>query len=270
MYAKDFQYDGQCLSDYGFIIGDVDSSGMETVSAGSTITFNRVPRYSGKKYGLTSTQYDECIQAEFCIVKNPSIFSKNNMDINHYEYRDIMRWLNRRDFHKFMLVGNEDEIGTVYYYASFNVEELRIGNTLYGFKLHMETDMPFGVGEEQINTFKCNSSLQKYELNDMSDEIGCTYPDIEIKVRSNGVLNLSNETDGITMQIKNCAVGEVIKINGETRIIETNRDSHKLYNDFNFEFFRISNTINNRKNIISCSLPCDITFRYMPIIKRVI
>lgn len=43
MYALDFEYDGQYLSDYGFIICDFNSSsGADIVSAGSMITFNTV------------------------------------------------------------------------------------------------------------------------------------------------------------------------------------------------------------------------------------
>lgn len=69
------------------------------------------------------------------------------------------------------------------------------------------------------------------------------------------------------MVIKNVSVGEVITIDGPTHIITSSLDSHKLYDDFNFEFFRIGNTINNRNNRISASLPCKLEFTYSPIIK---
>ena len=51
MYACDFEYDGQYLSDYGFIICNFNgSSDFDVVSAGSKITFNTVSRHRGKKY----------------------------------------------------------------------------------------------------------------------------------------------------------------------------------------------------------------------------
>ena len=64
MYAIDFSYDKNFLSDFGMVICSFDSpSGTQTVSAGSKITFNTVPMHNGKKYSLTGTQYDECITA---------------------------------------------------------------------------------------------------------------------------------------------------------------------------------------------------------------
>ena len=128
MYALDFEYDGQYLSDYGFIICSFSgSSGADTVSAGSTVTFNKVSRHSGKKYGLTSTQYDECIEATFCIGKDPSVYGKDSMQITNDEYRDLMRWLNRREFLKFQLLGGDDYDGeTCYYEASFNIGKIKI------------------------------------------------------------------------------------------------------------------------------------------------
>ena len=51
----DFEYDNRYLSDFGFIICHFDgSSGIETVSAGSAITFSKVSRNSGKQYSLIS------------------------------------------------------------------------------------------------------------------------------------------------------------------------------------------------------------------------
>ena len=63
MYACDFEYDGQYLSDYGFVICNLNgTSDFDTVSAGSRITFNTVSRHRGKMYSLTGTQYDDALQ----------------------------------------------------------------------------------------------------------------------------------------------------------------------------------------------------------------
>jgi len=69
--------------------------------------------------------------------------------------------------------------------------------------------------------------------------------------------------------IKNCVVGEVITIDGNAKIISTSKDAHKatLHNDFNFEFFKIGNTIDNKSNHIYSTLPCKCVLRYKPIIK---
>ena len=70
------------------------------------------------------------------------------------------------------------------------------------------------------------------------------------------------------MTIANCLADEVITIDGNTHSITTTKSSHDVYNDFNYDYFKIGNTINNRSNKISVSLPCKIELRYSPIIKN--
>lgn len=268
MYAINFEYDGRYLSDYGFIICDFNStSGANIVSAGSKITFNTVSRNKGKQYSLTSTQYDECIQTTFDICKNPDIY--DDLIITDDEYRDLMRWLNRKEFLKFQIIDDEifNERGTCFYEASFNIDKIKIREILYGIELTMETNKPFGYGKERYVSLDFNDISKSYLIKDVSDEIGYTYPLIIINCNADGDLSICNETEGCTMIIKNCNAGEVISVDGNTQIISSSDSSHNLYDDFNYEFFKISNTINRRNNRISVSLPCKLEIRYNPIIK---
>lgn len=271
MRAIDFEYDNRYLSDYGFIICDFNfGSGANEIDAGSTITFNKISRHSGKKYSLSSTQYDECITTSFDICKNPDIYDPEDMEISNDEYRDIMRWLNRREFLKFQVIddGNDNfERDTCYYNASFNIDKIKINEKLYGMRLKMETDKPFGYGQEQSVSWTFSDSNVSKILSDISDEIGYIYPTVIITINRNGDLSLYNELENCTTVIKNCKVGEVITLDGDTHIITTTYISHDVCNDFNYEFFRIGNTINNRNNRISVSLPCNVVIKYTPTIK---
>ena len=271
MRAIDFEYDNRYLSDYGFIICDFNfGSGANEIDAGSTITFNKISRHSGKKYSLSSTQYDECITTSFDICKNPDIYDPEDMEISNDEYRDIMRWLNRREFLKFQVIddGNDNfERDTCYYNASFNIDKIKINEKLYGMRLKMETDKPFGYGQEQSVSWTFSDSNVSKILSDISDEIGYIYPTVIITINRNGDLSLYNELENCTTVIKNCKVGEVITLDGDTHIITTTYISHDVCNEFNYEFFRIGNTINNRNNRISVSLPCNVVIKYTPIIK---
>lgn len=267
MYALDFEYDGQYLSDYGFVICNFGgTSDYDTVSAGSKITFNTVPMHRGEIYSLTGTQYDECVQATFDICKNPELYE--DLRITNDEYRDIMRWLNRNEFLSFQLLNEDDkEQETCYYEASFNIDKLNVNKVLFGMRLTMETNKPFGYGQEQYVSWTVSDTNKTYLLSDMSDEIGYTYPSMVITCNANGNLSIHNDMENCTMVIKNCSVGEVITIDGNTHIITSSLNSHHIYDDFNFEFFKIGNTINNRSNRISATLPCKLEFRYTPIIK---
>lgn len=267
MYACDFEFDGLYLSDFGFVICNFDKgSGLETVSAGSKITFNTVSKNSGKKHSLTGTKYDECIESSFDICKDPSLH--NDLMIKDAEYREITRWLNRRGFYKFSLIDDDNiEMEPRYYNASFNVEKHKVDDMLYGLRLSMTTDSPFGYGTERVSIFDINDIEKQYVLMDVSDEIGYLYPTVVITCKSEGTLTITNEKTNCTTEIKGCSVGEVITIDGDALLINSSSASHKICNDFNYEFLKIGNTFTDRVNRFTVNKPCKLEIRYSPIIK---
>lgn len=266
MFATDFEYDGHYLSDFGFTICSFNgSSDTEMVSAGSRISFNTVSTHYGKRFGLAGTQYDECITATFDICKDTC--QGDDFVITNDEYRDIMRWLNRREFLKFRILDDEDDDrDSCYYEASFNVDKIMSDQGLVGLELTLETNKPFGYGQEQYFSWTITSGSSK-NLYDMSDEIGYIYPSMVITVQEDGNLQITNDLEPCTMVIKNCSSGEVITIDGDTHIITSSLDSHKICDDFNFDYLRIGNTINSRNNKITCSLTCKLEIRFNPVIK---
>lgn len=267
VYATDFEYDGRYLSDLGFIVCDFNSpSDANIVNSGSKLTFNTVSHRKGKKHSLVNTQYDECIQTTFDICKNPDLY--DDLEISTEEYRGIVRWLNRQKFLKFRIFDDENELTPCYYEASFNISKIKIREKLYGIELEMTTNRPYGVGRERRKTYEFINTEDIFVLKDISDEIGYIYPTIIITCNKSGDLKISNDIVGCQMIIKNCSEGEVITIDGETQNITTTDDTHDVYDDFNYDFFKIGNTINNRCNNIKASLPCKIELIYAPIIKN--
>ena len=276
MLATDFVYDDIKLSDKGYIICDFDDkSGVEIVDVGSNITFNKIKRDSGRIYSLASATYDECVTATFDICKNDCLYDSSEMEITTQQFREIMQWLNRREFLPFRIV---DEKQTVCWYnASFNVDKIVIGGRIYGARLTMETDRPFGYNDKVARTYTLSNSNVTISIANTSNEIGYLYPTVTIKCRASGDLTITNTLEGSTTIIKNCSNAEVITINGETQTIITNNEqSHtknKIHNDFNWEFPRLGVKMIRgqviRNNNITASLPCEITIEYRPIVKDV-
>lgn len=266
MFATDFEYDGHYLSDFGFIICNFNgSSDTDIVSAGSKISFNTVPTHYGKKYSLAGTQYDECITATFDICK--STCYGEDFVITNDEFRDIMRWLNRREFLEFRMIDDgDDDKDTCFYEASFNVDKIMSDQGLVGLELTLETNSPFGYGQEQFYSWTMAGGSTK-RVYDLSDEIGYIYPSMVITIKEAGTLQISNDLEPCLMVIKNCSVGEVIRIDGDAHIITSSLDSHKICDDFNFEYLRIGNTAENRDNRIKTSLACKMEIRFKPVIK---
>lgn len=269
MNAIDFEYDNQYLSDYGFIICDFDaSSGVDTISAGSNLTFNTVPKNRGKQYSLASTQYDECITVTFDICKDPETHEESEMELTSDECRDLMRWLNRREFLKFQVLYDEPNYDSCTYNASFNVSKIVIAEKIVGLELEMTSDKPFAYGQERSVVLNITDTSKTYNVLDNSDEIGYISPNLIITCNSSGDLEIENTFCDSVMLIKNCSAGEVITIDGENMLISSSLSGHKIYDDFNFEFLKIGNNYYSCTNPIKASISCTIKIKYNPIIKQ--
>lgn len=272
MYAIDLEYDGLKLSDFNFIICNFDvSNGVATVDAGSKLSFEMVSTRLGKKFINLGSKYDQCIQTTFDICKDPCKF--DDLYITNKEYRKIARWLNRREFLKSRFIDDVHNNEPCYYNASFNIEELKVRDLLYGVRLTMTTDAPFGFGEEVTHRITFANTSTHFDLIDESDEIGITYPSVEILCNGLGDLTLTSEFNGGVLSkttIKNCVSGELINIDNENQIIKSSKTIHDIANDFNYDFFKIENTYNNRLNTITTTLPCTLIIKYRPIIRDVL
>lgn len=269
MYAIDFEYDGQYLSDYGLIICDFNGgSGADIKSAGSEISFNIIPKNKGKKYTLISSQYDTCISASFHICKNPDLFDRDEMIISNDEYRDIARWLNRSEFRKFqVLYDNEEFRDTCYFNAGFNLSRITIGEELVGIELTMETDSPFGYGPVVTKTATIGNGGESFLVSDPSDDIGYIYPDVVLTCNGNGDYTITNSLTGTSTTITDCTSGEVITMLGDPMIISSSVSTHNVPASFNFVYLKVGNTYETRRNTITVSNPCTIKISFSPIIK---
>lgn len=274
MYAQDFEYDGKLLSNYGFIIGKIDpGSDIETIGSGSKIELERVSYMNGKRHGLASSAYKECIQATFDICKSPCIYDQEEMEITFDEFREIVRWLNRGDFHKLRFFDfSHQSYNDVpcYYNATFNLEKIMISERLYGLRLTMETDMPFGYANERTIKVHFASANTTKTISDVSDEIGYIYPTVIATCNQSGDLVLRNEDVDCETKISGCKTGEVITLHGDTNIIETSDGGHDIANDFNYDFFKIGNSFGRRINRVTASMPCDVVIKYTPYIKEIV
>ena len=260
MKAYDFEYDGYRLSSFGYIICKFGSDGLETVSNGSQITFNTISTLHGLKQELTSVEYGECLESTFQICKNPC---NGDIEMTVDDIRELSRWLNRKEFLKFKLLDNE--YLNLYFEASFNISKIESNGKTVGLELNMITNRPFALQEPRSIVLESIIENDVKIINDTSDEEGYIYPHMKITVNQDGDLSIHNKIEDRIMEIKNCSVGEVITL--DYPIIQSTFSSHKIQNDFNWNFFRIANTFRNKKNELTISIPCIIELSYSPIVK---
>ena len=267
MYATDFMYDKHCLSDFGMIIVDFDSSnGIETVSAGSQLTFNMVKPLNQNKWNNYSSSYNEYLTTTFQICKTPcNTSSQKDMELTAKEISELNRWLNRKQFCKFKIL--QDDYIDIYFEGSFNINQILIGGSCVGLELTLTTNRPYGFLEPVTYSITTSMTNESVVLYDQSDEIGCIYPDMTIKCLQSGNLKINNSIENRDFYLANVTNGEIITIYGKEQFIKSNNSSHEIYNDFNFKYLRIANTYENKNNILTFSIPVECTLTYSPIRK---
>ena len=261
MTCTDFQYDGIRLSDLGYMICQFDESGgFATASAGSQLTFTKVSRNSGRYFLLSGSRYDTPFEAEISICK------PDGATITVAEYAELMRWLNRPDFHD-LYVGYEDkdsEYDDIHFRGTFNVNKVEFYGRLVGFTLVFTTDGPFAYGDPRTYNFSLTSS-KTYTIYEESDEIGYIYPDsLTVTAKEAGDLTLANSIESRNTVINNVVNGEVLTFEATVSTLESSELSHSVMNDFNFTFFRLANTMEERANVISSNIACDVSLTYTP------
>ena len=266
MRAEDFEYAGEYLKNWGYIICRPDaSSGFETIDSDSQLTFNNISLHNGKAMPLTVSQYEDRIEIKFCICKS-FCHKRKPIPISVNESSAIKRWLNRPEFHRFKLI--QPDWSDIYMNGSFNINNIELNGLVYFLELTFISDRPFALHEPVTYNIRTSNKNEKFTIIDISDEIGYIYPDITIKCLQSGTLQITNSNEERSTIIKNCSENEILTFTPEL-YYSTTSSSHKIQNDFNYKFLRISNNYNSRKNTLTFSLPVEISITYSPIVKAV-
>lgn len=268
--VTDFIYDNIRLSDLGYAVMSYDGAVNNKIDTDSQISINHVSMMGGKRQPYASVIYDDPLKMEFFIGKNNCIETTSQVEhaysISVSEMAFLKRWLVRTTPQK--LVIPVDEYNGIYWKGSFNLEEHVFGDERIGAHLTFECDAPFGYMEDVMIRGEADSD-NPYYFNCTSDEIGFIYPFMEIVVGQDGDLELTNSADGRTTIIKNCTQNEVITMS-DTLQISSSLPSHKICDDFNFEFYRVNSDLLNVENSVESNIPIEFTISYTPYAKAVI
>lgn len=237
-----------------------DSSGFASSTAGSQLTFTKVSRNSGRYFLLSGSRYDVPFETTFSICK------PTGKQFTLAEYAELMRWLNRPDFHD-LYIGYDDEdcdYDDVHFRGTFNIDKVEFYGKLVGFDLTFTSDGPFAYGEQRTYNFSLTDS-STYTIFEESDEVGYVYPDsLVITCGSAGNLRITNSIEDRSTYVANVSSGESLTFESTVSTLTSSNTSHVVMNDFNFTFFRLANTLTSRKNVISSTLPCTISLSYTP------
>lgn len=268
--VTDFEYDGTLLSDFGYAIVNFDSVKDGEVNTDSQITFNHATMMRGKYQPFSSYIYEDVLKMELYIGKDMCRINTANerfdYNISVSEMSFLKRWLSRPTPHVLRAIGDDEYTG-IFWRGSFIVEEYTLGDGRIGAHLTFECDAPFGYMNDVVIRGDIESN-EEFKYNCTSDEIGYIYPKLTILLKGDGDLKFSNSHDGRETIIKNCVSNEIITISKDLQI-SSSVSSHKIMNDFNFVFYRVSSAFGNVENSITSNLPIEFIIEYNPYVKAV-
>lgn len=268
MRVYDFEFNGINLSDFDMILCNFGDKGLDTVSNGSIATFNTVPSLGGSKHNLISTEYEDCLETTVQICKTPC--GGNNMEISSATFRELTKWLCRKQFLKFKFLS--EAYIDIYYEVKIDVSRIELDNKLVGLELNIVSNRPFALKEPKTIIINNKEENGKHSINDSSYEEGYIYPYTEITIGDiEGLadLRIYNAIEDRETYIANCIANEVIIMDYPIikSTVPSDAPSHNIQDDFNWNFFRVANTFRNSRNDLTISIPCVIKIKYSPIVK---
>lgn len=234
-----------------------DSSILETTSSGSKIELSTQKLQGRNQWYYYSSTYNEALTFTAQMIK------KDGAEFTRQELATLSRWLLRKDgFKKFEFIGG-NLTGITFFVTVTELNELSVSESVYGVEAKFTCNAPFGYGKEIIQEKEFIGN-DDYVIMNRSDENGYLYPDITIHILQDGDITIRNQENRETI-IKKCIVGEVISIDGNSRLISSTKPD--ISSRFNYKWFRLIRFENEVENKITSTAPCKIKIQYRPIRK---
>lgn len=248
MYATDFLFDTNRLSDFNCIICSFD--GEPEPASGGEIEFNVVKSPNKDRFLFYGAQFNTVLTWNFSICKN--VCSNNDMHFDQYEESMLAKWLLKTDGYKpfqFDQEGWED----IYYNVYINMKPRQVGGRTIGYDLTVTSDCGYGYSNEitKIATINSSTPLKFNVNNDINTVI---YPHIQIK--GSGDFYISNENDSMYKPSEFSNVTTTIVMDCENDIIEGLSPTN-----FNWYFIRLIDGQNIIATNSKLNLELEIKYR---------
>lgn len=289
MICYDFSFNGEKLSDYGFVIGGVDSNGRTW--SGGDVTFNSVKPPNLDKFKYYSYTYETPLSCTFSVVNiDCKHQDRSSLLVTQKRQSALMRWLMREDgYHWFNFI--KDGFNDVFYNVYFISEPMIDGDDVIGFNLTITSDSPYAYSDEIVFEDTLQAGRDMFIYNN-SDQIGYILPYVEITPKQNGKLVMKSghayadftevydENDnrlGVTINdayrelyvykepptdieyVSTTVIEHAVK-NSKIRLDESNDYYYGVLGDnFNFVFPRLATTYDHKVSVLSIADTSDVT-----------
>lgn len=266
----DFSYHGEKLSDYGCIVTGIHTDSPGSVQVSVPLRLDTIKTSRTYTHKIVNAKYDDVITAAFDICRNPLLYrTEQEMAFSDSEISHFVRWLNQKQYCKFKPIYENNMYSDLYFYGTFtSISKIIWNGCVVGLTLTFTSNSPFGYVDDKEFTVSLKTANETFLFFDDSDEIGCLYPYFfQVECLADGKLLIENDRESKNTVVDNCVHGEIITMDCGSRIIQSSMAHSTLYNDFNYNYPRIINDYENRRNLFTVSIPCNITIKYAPIRK---
>ncbi|WP_310603646.1 phage tail domain-containing protein [Anaerosporobacter sp.] len=262
MNATSFIYDNINSNTYDLLICRFSSNSMNNISSIGEIEVTTDKAAYSSKWNHFSTSYSKPLEFTFQFTK------KTFQKFSTYEQATINRWLMNFDEYKWLQFNEPDYMHILYNAKCTKLEKIEIGNVCFGFEVTFTTDSSYGYSNEIKKHFTISQVNQNECITNSSDEIYYLYPKITIAVNKACDFSIINTYTDEKTELKGCLNGEIITLDSETRIITSNkRNAIELFEAFNWTWFRLGISLQNRKNNLVFNGNASVDFTYREIRK---
>lgn len=250
MFATDFIFDSQRLSDFGCMICSFDGD-FQTASGGE-IEYNVVKAPNRDKFSFYGAEFNTVLTWNYSICKN-TCSNNDNMYFDQYEESMLAKWLIKTDgyrYFQFDQEGYED----IFYNVYINMLPHQVAGRTVGYDLTVTSDCGYGYSDEITKIATVNSSAPlKFNIN--NDISTVVYPHIQIK--GSGDFIISNDNDSLYEISDFRNVSTTIIMDCENDIIEGLNSP----NDFNWYFIRLVDGMNTITTNSTSNIQIEIKYR---------
>lgn len=259
MYSS-FTFNGKSSETFGIVSADFDNSGLEDFSAGTQTEFETESNYDGSKWYSVSNKYNEPLEMELQLIKNPC--SNEYKYFTRNEVRAILSWLcSPYDYQPFK-IDNKFFYGMNFQAKFINPQYKVIGEKVCGLQITVKMEHPFALSDDikYKKTFNGSGTMTLFNHSDEFDK--CLYPQkVIITALSNGKISIhnnNNENKYISTEFTNCVTNEVITMNSDERMLSSTNTSTPITERFSKNWIRLS----PNENIFTVTGNCTIEFIY--------
>ena len=253
-----FTYNDKSLLDFNCMLCNFDSTSNIEVLETPSITFNTIQNNHNDTFKSSYTSYENSLESGIISICKIDCH-ENEKYFTQEEVRNIYKWLDTRKYKKF-IIDNDELFEGVYFIGGFtSIQPVKNNLKVIGFQLKFISELPYGLSDDIYYSKNITTSDNKLLIVNDSDDVKPVHPyKLKITLAENGDLTIKNNIDHNDISIKNCKKNETITVDCVNRIIETNNVTHKIYDDFNYNYFRLIKTDDTDENIFTINLPCKI------------